>query len=421
MQNLPKSTNTKFLGVILGFCVLLLVSGCGKKSEQVLEPVKEPIVTIDTSKIQPFLGKRVVLSQKKDIVDSNGTTIGSMEAGYHFDVADSNHNQYVNIVGTPYYVDAQMMELSPRHNRHETHLIPFNQQLKGKIPYHLYSEKNELIATINDQQVYDVYVMAVDDDARYGVLFNNEIVYIKTEDVEELLTVTRDTVDLATTLPVMMYHFFYDESEQEKRIDVNYVEVKELEEQCQFLTSNNYTSVTMREAYYFLSNRAQLPEKSYALTIDDGHPSVYKYAYPILSKYSINATLFLIGGWMGPQLPYEFIEMREHGLELQSHSFLMHQGGCSGMGHGGRLLCVDKQVGIDDTIASFDYVDGGFVYCYPFGDVNDHAMEIVKEGKALLAFTTEFNKTKPGMNLLKLPRIRVTGGAGLKQYSKHLQ
>ena len=91
------------------------------------------------------------------------------------------------------------------------------------------------------------------------------------------------------------------------------------------------------------------------------------------------------------------------------------------MGHGGRLLCVDYNEGVNDTIMSFDYVDGGFVYCYPFGDYNDHAEQIIRDAGAKLAFTTEHGMIHPGMNLLELPRVRVIGGAGLDRFAGSLK
>ena len=86
----------------------------------------------------------------------------------------------------------------------------------------------------------------------------------------------------------------------------------------------------MREVYYFMTGRANVPAHSLAITIDDGDPSVHEYAFPVFQKNGLNATLFLICGWEDPTLSYDFWEMREDGLELQSHGFLTHQGGCAG-------------------------------------------------------------------------------------------
>ena len=70
---------------------------------------------------------------------------------------------------------------------------------------------------------------------------------------------------------------------------------------------------------------------------------------------------------------------------------------------------------------SFDAVDGGFVYCYPFGDYNDSAKAIISEAGAKLAFTTEYGKINPSMDLLALPRIRVQGGAGIERYISSIE
>lgn len=265
----------------------------------------------------------------------------------------------------------------------------------------------------------ELRVYAENEDA-YGVELQGRIVWIDKAQAESVMPMENAGGPAASSLPVLMYHFFYSEANGESRKSVNDVEVEEFREQLSALQKRGYTALTMREVEMMMKGWAEVPEKSVAITIDDGDPSVYQYAYPVLKKFGYNATLFLITGWMTPEMPYEFFEMREDGLELQSHSFLMHQGGCR-EGHGGRLLCVDRKEGVEDTRRSLDYVDGGFVYCYPFGDVNDHAVEILKEAGVELAFTTEYGKIKPGMDRYRLPRIRVTGGAGLNRFIKSVE
>ena len=115
-------------------------------------------------------------------------------------------------------------------------------------------------------------------------------------------------------------------------------------------------------------------------------------------------------------MPYSFWEMREAGMELQSHGFLTHQGGCEGMQHGGRILCMDYEEGVQDTKMSLDYCDGGFAYCYPFGDYNDHAIEILKDAGVKIAFTTQNGWIDPSQDIYALPRVRVSGGQGLNAF-----
>ena len=218
----------------------------------------------------------------------------------------------------------------------------------------------------------------------------------------------------------MMYHFFFDESNNEVAKDSNYMEISDFKEQLNTLNDNKFTSLNMEEIYLFAKGLSDLPVNSYGLTIDDGDESVYRLAFPVVKEANIKATNFIIGGWMGAKLPWDFIDMRINGMENHSHSFLMHQGGdCPD--NKGRLTCIDYETGVEDTRMSFEYVGGGFAYCYPFGHYNDHTIKILKDANTKLAFTTEYGKIKPGDNLYALPRIRISTNDNIEAYMSKLK
>lgn len=422
MQTSKKRTKYfKILGAFLGFCCLISLTGCkSKPSIEPSQPEHGGLQTVENNfkntKVKTIIPTTLYINENGKLVEG-----GTIEQGIYLDIADEDALQNaIPIHGTNWFVKQSDVEQADRWFKNQTHLIPYGLEITTKNTYTVTNDDNKIQMNRSGSDDYQVYVKPSEDDPRYGVLIQNGIYYISKDDVQNEQEISVETVDLATSIPVMMYHFFYSEENGEKRGDVNFVEVNEFKEQCDYLVDNGFTSLTMREVQYFMEKRGQVPVNSYALTIDDGDPSVHKYAYPILKEHGINATLFLIAGWLDPVIPYDFIEMREDGLELQSHSFLMHQGGCSGMGHGGRLLCVGHDEGVQDTIQSYEYVDAGFVYCYPFGDVNDNAVEIMKDAGTKLAFTTEFGKINPSMDPYRLPRIRVTGGAGMAQYINHL-
>ena len=424
MQILQKRTNRKILGLILGLSCLISIVGCSKKT--VVEDINEetPIVSnVDLNEINKelFNKKNIVLNDTPiyRISDNNIVEVGIIKANVNLDMSDLYYSSYLNIKDTDLYVDVNSLKLSDRWYEKRNHLIAYNKNIKTNSNYTLYDVKGNALLSINSEDDYPLYVMG-DDSNMYGVLFQNEIVYISKNDISNIYDNQNSNDVTSNDLSVLMYHFFYDESLGEKRIDVNYVEVNELREQLQTLKDNGYSTLTMQEVLLFMEGRANIPSNSVSITIDDGDPSVFKYAYPIIKDFGMNATLFIIGGHEDPTLNYDYIMMREDGLELQSHGFLMHQGGCSGMGHGGRLLCVDYETGVEDTRMSFDYVDGGFVYCYPFGDINENAKNIVRDAGAKLAFTTVFGKIKPSMDLLELPRIRVTGGNGITAFMNNV-
>ncbi len=420
MPTSRKKTKVKILGVLLGLSCF--IAGCDKPSV-IVDSDLETINTIEEVEIDKNL-LNVKVSPIQDspvfrIINNELVEVGIVKENTHLDLSDEVFKDSIRIKDSDLYVQADNLKISERWYEKRNHLIPFNQNIKTANPYNLYDGKGNLVLTIRSNDDYQLYILK-NDDNRYGISFQNEILYIDDTDVESIYDNLNSDVAKGESLAVLMYHFFYSEANGEVRKDVNFVEVNELDEQLDRLQEENYVTLSMIEVYEFMQKRANIPLKSVAITIDDGDPSVYKYAYPIIQEHHMNATLFLITGQEDPTLSYDYIEMREAGLELQSHSWQMHQGGCPGQGHGGRLLCIDYETGVNDTRMSFDYVDGGFVYCYPFGDVNEQAKNIIRDGGAKMAFTTVYGKISPGMDLLELPRIRVTGGNSIETYMKSI-
>ena len=422
MRTSVKRSNTtdtlgKFLGVILGIC---LVYGCGKKTEEPAEPTDTPAPSpVSRSEdYSQFNGVKVRMTEDTVIYDEQHRKIGTLYSGTCVDIDSDAGNGLLKLRDEPYYISGSAAEDSQRWYDVRTCLLPLDDIIRTDSDYTLYDERGNAFAQMQVSHDYRAYVLPGEE--RWGVLFQGGTAFIDPQDITETWKEPLERWS-AEHLPVLMYHFFYSEADGGSRIDGNYVEQNELREQLQYLRDNDYATLNMHEVLYYMQGRALIPGNSVAITIDDGDPSVHQYAFPVFQEYGMRATLFIIGGWEDPSMSWDFWEMREAGLELQSHSFLMHQGGCPGMGHGGRLMCVDYNEGVSDTVMSFDYVDGGFVYCYPFGDYNDHAKQIIRDGGAKLAFTTENGVIRPGMDLLQLPRIRVTGGAGLDRFAGSLK
>lgn len=413
--------------MLLGFVCCIALVGCSDSSHQADKPkeeitVSKPMDEATLSQLENIVGQRAeatIVTSLYRFVDGKMQEVAQLQPQQMVMLEEVDHidSIYLPIEGTDWFVDGTQLEKSGFSRKLQNHLIPYNETITTTIPYELKTEDGKLAFIGNEASEFAIYVK---EENRTGILFQQQIFYLDNAQIASRKESQNTDVVAAKDIPVLMYHFFYNEDLGETRKDVNYVEVKEFQEQLDTLKENNYVSLTMKELYLVLSNQAQVPEKSFVITIDDGDPSVYTNAYPIIKESGYNATLFLITGWLPGQIPFSFIEMREEGLELQSHSFLMHQGGCKGMGHGGRLLCTDEQTGVQDTIQSLEYVDGGFVYCYPFGDVNDNAIQILKESGVLLAFTTEYGKVHAGSDFYRLPRIRVSGGAGIDRFMNGL-
>jgi len=86
---------------------------------------------------------------------------------------------------------------------------------------------------------------------------------------------------------ILVYHRFSD-------VDVPFrLNHKIFDSQIRFL-KNNYNFISLNEYSNYVNGLTEkLPDYSLILTIDDGYEDNYLYAYPILKKYSIPATIFL--------------------------------------------------------------------------------------------------------------------------------
>ena len=66
------------------------------------------------------------------------------------------------------------------------------------------------------------------------------------------------------------------------------------EEQCRMLAEAGWFGVGLAEAEEFLLGNADLPEKSFLMTFDDGFLDNYVYAWPILRKYGHKGVVFVV-------------------------------------------------------------------------------------------------------------------------------
>lgn len=97
----------------------------------------------------------------------------------------------------------------------------------------------------------------------------------------------------ANTLQILIYHRVNDEHDPFFPATPRHV----FETQMEYLASR-YIPCPLDEAVLRLE-RGELPENAVAVTFDDGYRDNYLYAYPILRRYGVPATIFLSTGVIG--------------------------------------------------------------------------------------------------------------------------
>jgi peptidoglycan/xylan/chitin deacetylase (PgdA/CDA1 family) len=66
-----------------------------------------------------------------------------------------------------------------------------------------------------------------------------------------------------------------------------------------FLKKHHYKVLPLGNIATLVRNKSKIPSKSIAITFDDGYKDSYTHAFPILKKYGLPATLFIIVNEVG--------------------------------------------------------------------------------------------------------------------------
>lgn len=128
-------------------------------------------------------------------------------------------------------------------------------------------------------------------------------------------------------IPILLYHDFVKNVPDEDNF--NYINTSEsFEENIKVIIENGYTIISMKELDDAYNGRIELPEKPILINFDDGYYSNYEYIYPILKKYNVKVSIFIVTDKIGKEMDgikylswNDCLEMQNGGLvEIFSHS-----------------------------------------------------------------------------------------------------
>ena len=130
-------------------------------------------------------------------------------------------------------------------------------------------------------------------------------------------------------IPVLLYHNFVEAVPEADPDNFNYINTPEgFEENVKTFLENGYTIISMKDLNDAYNGKKKLPSKPIIITLDDGYYSNYQYVYPILKKYNVKASIFIITDKIGKEIDGikylswdNCLEMQKSGLvEIFSHS-----------------------------------------------------------------------------------------------------
>lgn len=98
---------------------------------------------------------------------------------------------------------------------------------------------------------------------------------------------------MSATLPVLTFHRVDDGDK------VTCFAPARFERVAARLAAAGYYTLSLKTAVDCLRDGTPFPERTFVITFDDGYESVYRSAFPILRRYHMTATVFLIAGRAG--------------------------------------------------------------------------------------------------------------------------
>ncbi len=208
----------------------------------------------------------------------------------------------------------------------------------------------------------------------------------------------------ADGVPILSYHQVNDIDK-----NANTLTVEQFDAQMKYLVDNGYNVITPDELLDNWNGGGNLPQNPVIITFDDGHIDIYKNVFPILQKYNLRATFFVVTDYVNLYPNHvtwnQLREMQSSGLaDIESHT-LSH-----------KLIpdiysrdkLWDQIYGSKQAIEWYLKKPANFI-AYPNGKYTVEAEEMSKQVGYRAGFTNEYELAKNEPNNYVFGRIPIFG------------
>ncbi|SDQ63343.1 polysaccharide deacetylase family protein [Microbacterium sp. cf332] len=219
-----------------------------------------------------------------------------------------------------------------------------------------------------------------------------------------------DNTAAGTRIPILMYHQFTTNPAGESGwLRGNYAYVGDWDAHLKYISEQQFYLPTWPELDAFIDGRLYLPDHSVIITDDDADPSWLELAVPVVEKYQVMTTSFVITvNGPGPDLTPLVLK--------RSHTHDMHSAGADGQG---RIVNWTHDEIVADLETSAGVLGGvKEVVAYPFGHYDDAAKQAVADAGFAMGRTIEHGYVSIGTDKLALPVIRVNYGMTVNDIEK---
>lgn len=409
--------HTLLVVIVIALCAVLLINN-KKETETKIDNNKKVVENIKKHYASYVITNKEAILYKKN--NNEYIEYGQVNKDVPLKLEDIKVNEktkYFKITELDLYIlyeDVEKIEEFTNDDRYKNY-VPFNNNIVTKNPITFYDENDSYLYTIN--QSFDFKVI-VKDDTRYGVEYNNRLLYIHKDDVEKIYDSNNNSSN-KSRIKTLTYHFIYNQTKSSCNQSICQ-SFEQFESHLKYISENDYFTLRLNELEMYLDGKINIPEKSIVLTIDDG--TIFDVdAIKLLEKYQVNATLFVI-----TNIADNFEHFKSNYLDLESHTNNMHnQYECPGFGsQGGGILCLPEEQVLQDLKVSQEKLGGSKYFAYPFFDFNDRAINLLKQAGFNMAFIGQYNTdgyAYPNKtNKYKVPRKTIFDTTTMEEFISYL-
>ena len=206
----------------------------------------------------------------------------------------------------------------------------------------------------------------------------------------------------AYVVPVLMYHSI-DYSEKTTKLSVS---PENFERQMEFLRKSKYNVVGLDKLIPYIKKKEKIPPKTVAITFDDGYYNNYRYAFPVLKKYNLPATIFVIVNKIGKEGWVDWGQLKEMadsgiiliGSHTKSHLWLPSLG----------QKRLEEELAGSKKILEDRLRLKANLLSYPIGAFDERVKEAAKAAGYILAVTTNPGRFRPADDVYAVKRIKIS-------------
>lgn len=333
-------------------------------------------------------------AEKKKVSKANGFNFNLVkEKGPYFKIKDTN-----------YYVKYDEIEKKEFTNETRSFEYLVTKKIKTIKNFKLYNSLKDASIKLDSEEDFDVYIK---DGDYYGVKFNDNLYYVKKEDVASSEDVKAEK---ATRIPVLNYHFFYDpkikaELKERQSISIN---IHLFDAHLSMIKNEGYFTLKAKEVDMWLDKKIEIPKKNVLITVDDGQIFTDKYLKHYVDKHKVHAVLFNITKYSDTN------QYRSPYLEVQSHTHSLHVKQPEN-----KIIRIPSnssdELLYSDIKKSIDIIGDNTAFAYPYYHKFARLDKVLKRLGFKNAYIGGSRYVRRGMDKYSLPRFPIHDGTPVKR------